>query len=105
VDSQFARRPGGGHAMAEPYMCPVCNGWSVLAAACPDCGGEASDEGREGDLYGPYSPYRPIDDIRKTNGLPDLREHRCPHAARCRRCGRRFTAFVAERPAPAPGRS
>ena len=31
------------------------------------------------DLLADYSPYRPIDDMKRTDGLNDLHSHRCPH--------------------------
>jgi len=82
--------------MQQHGLCPVCNGMANLAAVCPNCGGEGSDEGRLGDLYGPYSPYRAIDDVRLTNGFPDLLDGVCLHAAVCRRCGTVFPASVDE---------
>lgn len=81
---------------ANNSLCPVCNGFHTLSAACPNCGGGGSDEGRLGDLYGPYSPYRSIDEIRMTNGYPDLRDRLCLHFATCRDCGTAFIASVEE---------
>jgi hypothetical protein len=77
-------------------LCPICNGFDVFQAVCPQCQHAAEDLGRLGDLYGPYSPYRPIDDIRMTNGYPDLQHHQCLHAASCSGCGHRFIVQVKE---------
>jgi hypothetical protein len=82
--------------MLNPAICPVCNGFAVLQVACTVCGGPAEDCGRLGDLYGPYSPYRPIDDIRMTNGYVDVRERECLHSAHCHRCGTTFVHAVEE---------
>jgi hypothetical protein len=77
-------------------ICPVCNGLYLLQAACPACGETAEDYGRLGDYYGPYSPYRPIDDVRMTNGFPDVRERECLHSAYCDRCVQSFVVSVKE---------
>lgn len=82
--------------MSIPSICPVCNGFERLQAACPDCQAEAADAGRLADQYGPYSPYRPIDDMRLTNGYDDVARRICLHTARCDRCGFGFVAAVSE---------
>lgn len=76
--------------------CPVCNGLQDLLAECR-CGGYLTDGGRSSDYFGPYSPYRPIDDMKMTNGLPDLANHQCFHAVFCERCGFSGLVAVAER--------
>ncbi|WP_274363876.1 hypothetical protein [Paenibacillus thermotolerans] len=68
-------------------ICPVCNGFEQLVAACPQCGAKAEDQGKLSDLYGPYSPYRPIDDLKLTNGYDDLAHRQCMHAVYCPVCG------------------
>ena len=83
--------------MSMHSICPVCNGFHALRAACPTCGRAAEDDGRLGDFYDPYSAYRPIDDVRRTNGYPDLENGECLHAAHCEGCGRSFLASVQER--------
>lgn len=81
------------------YMCPLCNGLLSVSARCPDCGNQTcEDEGRLGDFYGPYSPYRPIDDIRMSNGWMDVSQHICLHLVRCLSCGTRFQTCVHEWP-------
>ncbi|WP_248930431.1 hypothetical protein [Paenibacillus hamazuiensis] len=80
------------------YVCPVCNGLEALQPICPDCGQAAADQGKLSDFYGPYSPYRPIDDLKMTNGYDDLRRHVCMHSVYCSRCGRSFELAVGERP-------
>jgi hypothetical protein len=67
--------------------CPVCNGFRPFAASCPTCGQPLVDNGRYMDLFGDYSPYRPIDDAKLTDGFIDARTHQCPHFATCRHCG------------------
>jgi len=77
-------------------ICPVCNGFDALAAACPRCGASAEDYGRLYDYFGPYAPYRPIDDMKMTDGYPDVAEQICLHAAFCARCAATFVAEVSE---------
>jgi len=77
-------------------ICPVCNGLGLFQAVCPACRTEAEDLGRLGDYYGPYSPYRPIDDIRMTNGFSDVRDRLCLHNAYCGRCNSTFIVQVTE---------
>ncbi|WP_421617498.1 hypothetical protein ACAF76_003790 [Brevibacillus sp. TJ4] len=67
-------------------ICPVCNGFSSLRAACTTCSGPLEDGGRLYDYYGDYSPYREIDDAKLTNGYPDLRLHQCLHLCWCPAC-------------------
>jgi len=77
-------------------ICPVCNGFAALAAACPTCARLAEDGGRLGDYYDPYSAYRPIDDVRLTNGYPDVASRECLHRAYCAACDAAFVAAVPE---------
>lgn len=81
-----------------PSMCPVCNGFQALHAQCPRCGAAAADDGRLNDFLGPYSPYRPIDDIGLTNGFQDVGSGRCTHVVHCTDCGHVFHRFVQEWP-------
>ncbi|MFD2670669.1 hypothetical protein [Marinicrinis sediminis] len=78
------------------YACPVCNGWNEMQEACPQCGQSLQDYGRTGDFYGPYSPYRPIDDIRLTNGIPDVRLHQCIHTCYCAHCKHKVEITIEE---------
>lgn len=70
------------------YACPVCNGFSSLEeTVCPECGSRLADQGRLTDLFSDYSPYREIDGLKMTDGLPDDAEkHRCPHILFCTSC-------------------
>nr|WP_243735033.1 hypothetical protein [Paenibacillus turpanensis] len=77
-------------------MCPVCNGFQQLQYSCPICEYPAVDQGRLNDMYGPYSAYRPIDDIKLTNGYADVSEHECIHVILCPRCDRTFPLPVQE---------
>lgn len=80
--------------MYSHAICPVCNGLETLQAACPACSGQAVDNGRLSDSYGPYSPYMPVDELRLTNGRLD--DGICRHEACCSRCGMLFAAPVRE---------
>lgn len=80
--------------MSTPSYCPVCNGLEELHVGCPECRKEADDLGRFNDFLGPYSPYRPIDEISLTNGFDDLSRHQCIHVLYCERCGKSFTVRV-----------
>ncbi|SEN50498.1 hypothetical protein [Lihuaxuella thermophila] len=71
----------------ESYACPVCNSFSDFLSGCPDCGNLLEDHGRLPDFYADYSPYRPIEDLKMTDGLPDAATHRCPHLVYCPECG------------------
>jgi hypothetical protein len=79
-------------------MCPVCNGLQTLQMCCPKCGSSVEDSGRLNDFLGPYSPYRPIDDVGLTNGFLDVRQHCCTHVVHCPGCGRTFHKFIQEWP-------
>ena len=50
------------------------------------------------DLLADYSPYRPIDDMKRTDGLNDLHSHRCPHNLGCPQCGWSELYMIAEIP-------
>ncbi|OYD07190.1 hypothetical protein [Paludifilum halophilum] len=76
--------------------CPVCNGFEGLNMLCPQCGEMMEDRGRFLDLLADYSPYRPIDDLKRTDGYPDLDTHQCPHTLYCRNCGHDQLMMVAE---------
>lgn len=79
------------------FYCPVCNGMQVLRSACPNCHEEvAQDYGRFDDYMGPYSPYRPIDDLKMTNGFNDFTNHQCVHVVYCQRCKKSFHLSVNE---------
>jgi hypothetical protein len=69
-------------------MCPLCNGFKVLAPVCPGCSGKMEDKGREADFYDDYSPYMPIDQMKLEDGYPrDFADGECPHQFRCPKCG------------------
>jgi hypothetical protein len=78
-------------------ICPVCNGLARLEAACPACGHRLDDAGRLYDYYGDYSPYRPIDDAKLTNGFPDLAHRLCVHVGWCPACRQEHLLLVRER--------
>lgn len=79
------------------WMCPVCNGLEPMSPACPRCGAPAADQGRAADWLGPYAPYRPIDDMKRTDGLPDLERHWCVHLLACPQCGYEWQTAQQER--------
>lgn len=69
-------------------MCPLCNGFSAMTPACPDCGGSMENKGREADYYDDYSPYMPIDQMKLEDGYPaDFAKEECPHLFKCSNCG------------------
>lgn len=78
-------------------MCPVCNGLTGFQALCPSCGQFMQDAGRLYDYYGAYSPYRPIDDAKLTNGIPDLQQHLCIHVGWCDSCQQEARVSIQER--------
>ncbi|CAG7643101.1 hypothetical protein ACFQI7_10660 [Paenibacillus allorhizosphaerae] len=78
------------------YICEVCNGLESLSSSCPTCLQPADDQGKLSDFYGPYSPYRPIDDLKATNGFDDARQHLCIHLAYCPNCSASFPVSVHE---------
>jgi hypothetical protein len=75
-------------------ICDVCNGMAALASICPECNQLADDQGKLSDFYGPYSPYRSIDELNATNGFEDLDQHRCTHLAYCSNCTLSFPVPV-----------
>ncbi|EGL81681.1 hypothetical protein CathTA2_2867 [Caldalkalibacillus thermarum TA2.A1] len=80
------------------WICPVCNGLETLTYSCPRCATVVDDLGKLSDYYEPYSPYREIDDLKLTNGYPDLVKHQCIHLLRCSLCGLEFQGAINERP-------
>lgn len=78
------------------YLCPVCNGLAAFSQTCPGCGGGLSDVGRLYDYYGPYSPYREIDDTKMDNAYPDRQRHQCLHTGWCPQCGEEHVVIVNE---------
>jgi hypothetical protein len=80
-------------------LCPVCNGFSPLQAACPRCAHPLEDGGRLYDYYGDYSPYREIDDAKLDNGYPDQQLHLCLHLCWCPHCQTERIAAVQEQQA------
>ncbi|MDN4595495.1 hypothetical protein [Polycladomyces subterraneus] len=78
------------------YGCPICNGLISLSILCPNCGEPMEDHGRLLDFFANYSPYRPIDDLKKTDGWIDEANHQCPHVVYCPHCDFSDTLTVAE---------
>ncbi|NBI28868.1 hypothetical protein [Chengkuizengella marina] len=78
------------------FFCSVCNGFSKLNVNCPKCNHEAKDCGRLGDFMGPYSAYLAIDELKNTNGYPDLINHQCVHLAYCESCHLEFHKMISE---------
>ena len=78
------------------YLCPVCNGLLLLQLTCPKCTCILEDMGKIDDYDGPYSPYRPSDDLKLTNGFRDLQFHLCCHYVYCSSCSRTNVVEVDE---------
>jgi hypothetical protein len=78
------------------WYCPVCNGLLQASAGCPQCAGELSDGGRISDYFAPYSPYRPIDDMKMTDGFIDHATHECIHYMYCDQCRDSFPMAIKE---------
>jgi len=72
------------------WICPICNGLAASVTQCPACGQLLDDEGRISDFTGDYSPYRPIEDLKLSNGYYDARDHLCLHFQVCNHCKKRF---------------
>lgn len=81
------------------HMCLYCNGMLALDSMCPQCDKPMADGGRLEDYSGPYSPYRPIDDLKLTNGYPDLALRLCIHQTYCGSCGYSAVMPIPERQA------
>lgn len=78
-------------------ICPLCNGMKRWSNRCQLCDVPLVDVGRYQDQFGPYAPYRAIDDLKLTNGIPDdAAQHRCMHHAACPQCGETSLVSVAE---------
>lgn len=83
--------------MGMSYLCPVCNGFEELRLCCKECQGMMDDQGRLSDYYGPYSPYRPIDDLKLTNGFEDdFQSHVCLHWVQCQGCSEQYHIAIQE---------
>lgn len=82
--------------ICNEFICPVCNGLETLWPSCPRCLAAAEDCGKTSDFYGPYSPYRPIDDLKLTNGFADASAHQCVHTSYCPGCRAGFFVMVQE---------
>lgn len=68
------------------FGCPVCNGLRDTHVHCPACGHLLEDRGRLEQAFGDYSPYREIDDLRRTNAYVDLQRNQCMHLFYCPTC-------------------
>lgn len=78
------------------FVCPVCNGLEKLVQLCPVCENIMQDHGKESDHWGPYSPYRPADELKLINGYPDLLFRQCIHQTVCAQCGKEELVAVDE---------
>lgn len=77
-------------------QCPVCNGLREIVQPCSKCKNTLIDLGRYTDCFGDYSPYRPIDDLKKTDGLIDFTTHQCPHHLSCNKCSYSTVILIQE---------
>lgn len=78
--------------------CPICNGFETLEAICPHCGDRLDDHGRLFDLWADYSPYRPIEDLKQTDGFFHTTNQQCPHTLFCQNCGHEEVSMILEVP-------
>lgn len=70
------------------FGCPICNAFSEMKEVCPNCGQTLTDHGRYSDYFGDYSPYRPIEDLKLSDGIVDnAKNHECVHITQCVHCG------------------
>lgn len=77
-------------------QCPICNGFSTIQLQCPHCNINLIDRGRYTDSFGDYSPYQPIDDLKKTDGIIDFIKHQCPHQLTCNHCSYSTVIMITE---------
>lgn len=77
-------------------ICPVCNGLMMIQPVCSRCQRSADDLGRYTDSFGPYEPYRDIDDLKLTDGYTSYASHHCLHLCQCSECGYPFILPVEE---------
>ena len=78
------------------FGCPVCTGLRQAKVSCRSCSNTMEDRGRLQDNFSDYSPYREIDDLRRTNGYLDLKAGQCMHVFFCERCGTEETLGITE---------
>lgn len=78
------------------YECPLCNGYSTFADKCPQCYGNLVDYGPVSYLLASYSPYRPIEEMKRSDGLIDATSHLCPHTVFCPHCGYNRIVMITE---------
>lgn len=78
------------------FGCPVCNGLREAEVSCRSCANTMENHGRLEDAFSDYSPYREIDDLRKTNGYFDLEAGQCMHVFFCEQCGDTETFGISE---------
>ncbi|WP_044640986.1 hypothetical protein [Risungbinella massiliensis] len=81
----------------QSYICPLCNGWEQNSNPCPKCGETLLDYGPVSYLYYDYSPYLPLEDMKRDNGLLDHANHQCPHQFYCTQCNYMGTYLVQEK--------
>lgn len=84
-------------------LCPICNGFEQLSAACPSCSVQAVDYGPIVDFTGPYAPYQTKADAEKTNSMETMNsdlysELSCNHVIYCPNCDRTYAAIIAKWP-------
>ncbi|MDQ0340332.1 uncharacterized protein YbaR (Trm112 family) [Caldalkalibacillus uzonensis] len=82
------------------WICPVCNGLESLTYTCPQCANPVDDLGKLSDYDEPYSPYREINDMKLSNGYPDLVQHQCIHLLHCPNCKQEMQVALDERYVP-----
>ncbi|MBM6617763.1 hypothetical protein [Bacillus suaedaesalsae] len=78
-------------------ICPLCNGFEVLAISCEYCHSEVEDKGRVIDYFDDYSPYMEIEDMKKIDGYSQThQDQQCAHLLVCPLCHQEQIYFVKE---------
>jgi hypothetical protein len=79
------------------YVCPLCNGLTVVEKTCEVCNGKMFDRGRVVDYFDDYSPYWEDEDAKLVDGLLQSKEnHLCLHVFHCLTCDKETQITIQE---------